>query len=119
MGWYNGLPENRDLRINLEKAERAFIIGQGNVALDIARILLSPIDTLRNTDISTYALEALSKSRIKQVVIYGRRGPLQVSFSIKELRELINLKGSSVQLDPLDFSEINENIIAGKIKLPI
>jgi adrenodoxin-NADP+ reductase len=117
VGWYNGLPENRNLKINLENGERAIIIGQGNVALDIARILLSPIEVLEKTDISPYALKALSKSRIKEVVIYGRRGPLQISFTIKELRELINLKGVKVQLNPEDFSLINDQLIAGKSRL--
>jgi len=115
VGWYNGLPENRSLNINLENAERAFIIGQGNVALDIARILLSPIDLLKKTDISTYALEALSKSRVKEVTIYGRRGPLQVAFTIKELRELINLSGIRVSLNPSDFYEVNDNLIASTL----
>ena len=54
------------------------IVGQGNVALDVARILLSDVDTLRSTDIADYAVEALSKSRIKRVRVVGRRGPLQV-----------------------------------------
>jgi adrenodoxin-NADP+ reductase len=55
------------------------IVGQGNVALDVARILLSDVDALRTTDIADHALEALSRSRIKRVRVVGRRGPLQVS----------------------------------------
>jgi len=81
VGWYNGHPENRNLQFDLN-VETAAIIGQGNVALDIARILLTPVDSLRKTDIAEHALEALSRSRIKNVKIIGRRGPLQVGFSM-------------------------------------
>nr|CAH0102358.1 unnamed protein product [Daphnia galeata] len=90
VGWYNGLPEESNLKFNLD-VETAVIIGQGNVALDIARILLTPIDLLKKTDIAQHALEALSRSKIKNVKIVGRRGPLQVAFTIKELREMIKL----------------------------
>jgi adrenodoxin-NADP+ reductase len=78
VGWYNGLPHHRELMPDLDSTDTAVIIGQGNVALDIARMLLSPIDVLRKTDVTDYALEALSKSRIKHVHVVGRRGPLQV-----------------------------------------
>lgn len=78
VGWYNGLPEHRDLQPDLTSGEDAVIVGQGNVALDVARILLSDVDTLRRTDIADYAVETLSKSRIKRVRVVGRRGPLQV-----------------------------------------
>jgi adrenodoxin-NADP+ reductase len=78
VGWYNGLPEYRDLAPDLTAGEHAVIVGQGNVALDVARILLSDIDVLRKTDISEYALEELAKSRIKRVQVVGRRGPMQV-----------------------------------------
>lgn len=79
MGWYNGLPEHRDLDPDLTSGEDAVIVGQGNVALDVARILLSDVDALRKTDIADYALEKLATSRIKRVRVVGRRGPLQVS----------------------------------------
>lgn len=78
VGWYNGLPEHRDLAPDLTSGENAVIIGQGNVALDVARILLSDVDTLRKTDITDYAVEALAKSKIKRVHVVGRRGPMQV-----------------------------------------
>lgn len=78
VGWYNGLPEHRDFNPDLS-GEDAVIVGQGNVALDVARILLSEVDALRSTDIADYALDTLSKSRIKRVRVVGRRGPLQVS----------------------------------------
>ena len=78
VGWYNGLPEYADLEPDLLSGEEAVVVGQGNVALDVARILLSNVDTLRKTDISENALEFLSKSRVKHVKVVGRRGPIQV-----------------------------------------
>ncbi|KAL6237287.1 hypothetical protein BDW75DRAFT_204265 [Aspergillus navahoensis] len=99
VGWYNGLPEHRDLKPDLTAGEDAVIVGQGNVALDVARILLSDVDRLRQTDIADYALEALSSSKIKRVRVVGRRGPLQASFTIKEIRELLQLP--SVSFDPI------------------
>jgi adrenodoxin-NADP+ reductase len=113
VGWYNGLPENRHLSINFENKRRAIIIGQGNVALDITRLLLSPIEVLEKTDISPYALEALKKSNISEVVICGRRGPLQASFTIKELRELVNLKNVRAVSDINDFHGIDEGFLKG------
>ncbi|KAL5340779.1 hypothetical protein BJX70DRAFT_94201 [Aspergillus crustosus] len=99
VGWYNGLPEHRDLAPDLTAGKDAVIIGQGNVALDVARILLSDVDRLRKTDIADYALEALSQSKINRVRVVGRRGPLQASFTIKEIRELLQLP--SVSFDPI------------------
>ncbi|KAL4870142.1 hypothetical protein BDV12DRAFT_195743 [Aspergillus spectabilis] len=99
VGWYNGLPEHRDLAPDLTAGKDAVIIGQGNVALDVARILLSDVDRLRQTDITDYALEALSQSKINRVRVVGRRGPLQASFTIKEIRELLQLP--SVSFDPI------------------
>nr|CAD7604846.1 unnamed protein product [Timema genevievae] len=102
VGWYNGLPWDRDLAVNLD-VEVAAILGQGNVALDIARILLTPIDKLRCTDITEHALVALSKSRVKRVLMIGRRGPLQVAFTIKELREMVNLPECITVMNPQEF----------------
>ncbi|KAJ5113146.1 hypothetical protein N7456_001680 [Penicillium angulare] len=98
VGWYNGLPEHRDLNPDLA-GEDAVIVGQGNVALDVARILLSDVDALRKTDIASHALEALAQSRIKRVRVVGRRGPLQAAFTIKEVRELLQLP--SVSFEPI------------------
>ncbi|KAK4990976.1 NADPH-adrenodoxin reductase [Elasticomyces elasticus] len=99
VGWYNGLPEYADLDPNLEEGEIATVIGQGNVALDVARILLSPLANLRQTDIAEHAVEALSKNKVKHVQIVGRRGPLQAPYTIKEIREMISLP--SVAFGPL------------------
>lgn len=91
VGWYNGLPEFADLRPDLSSQDTAVVVGQGNVALDVARILLKDPNSLRDTDIAAHAAEALSRSRVRAVRIVGRRGPMQASFTIKELRELMSL----------------------------
>jgi adrenodoxin-NADP+ reductase len=91
VGWYNGLPEYHDLDPNLKAGDTAVVVGQGNVALDVARALLSPVDQLRHTDMTEYALQALSESHIRHVHVVGRRGPLQAAFTIKEVRELLQL----------------------------
>lgn len=78
VGWYNGLPEYADLAPDLTLGEEAVVIGQGNVALDVARILLTAPDALRKSDITEAAVNALVKSRVKRVKIVGRRGPFQV-----------------------------------------
>uniref|UniRef100_A0A2K6D1Q2 NADPH:adrenodoxin oxidoreductase, mitochondrial n=1 Tax=Macaca nemestrina TaxID=9545 RepID=A0A2K6D1Q2_MACNE len=82
VGWYNGLPENRELEPDLS-CDTAVILGQGNVALDVARILLTPPEHLERTDITKAALGVLRQSRVKTVWLVGRRGPLQVAFTIK------------------------------------
>ena len=107
VGWYNGLPEYKNLAPDLSIGEEAVVIGQGNVALDVARTLLSGVDRLKSTDITGQALEALSKSRIKRVRVIGRRGPLQASFTIKEIRELMTLQ--SVSFEPFDTSILSSD----------
>jgi len=78
VGWYNGLPEYANLNPKLGAGEEAVVIGQGNVALDVARILLTDVDALRKTDITEQALETLARSRVRSVKVIGRRGPMQV-----------------------------------------
>lgn len=109
VGWYNGLPSCKDLSVNLD-TEVAVIIGQGNVALDVARILLTPVDKLKLTDITEHALSALSVSRVRHVHVIGRRGPLQVAFTIKEFREMLNLPGCKTIMDPSCFTGIPDKI---------
>lgn len=82
VGWYNGLPECAHLTPDLTTGEEAVIVGQGNVALDVARMLLEDVDTLRKTDIAEHALETLSRSRVRRVHVVGRRGPMQASQSL-------------------------------------
>jgi adrenodoxin-NADP+ reductase len=87
------------------------IIGQGNVALDVARTLLTDIDILRKTDITDYALEKLSKSRIKNIHIVGRRGPVQAAFTIKEIREMLQLSNTSFKPIPDSLFPPNLSIL--------
>nr|XP_044601133.1 NADPH:adrenodoxin oxidoreductase, mitochondrial isoform X1 [Equus asinus] len=116
VGWYNGLPENREaspLQLAPDlSCDTAVILGQGNVALDVARILLTPPEHLEKTDITEAALGVLRQSRVKTVWIVGRRGPLQVAFTIKELREMIQLPGTRPILDPADFLGLQDRIKA-------
>ncbi|KAI8326059.1 nucleotide-binding domain-containing protein [Martensiomyces pterosporus] len=92
VNWYNGLPEAQGLEPDLKSYGKVVIVGHGNVALDCARILLTHPKKLAKTDITSRALEALSSSRIRHVEMVGRRGPLQVSFTTKELREMTKLR---------------------------
>nr|XP_035157608.2 NADPH:adrenodoxin oxidoreductase, mitochondrial isoform X4 [Callithrix jacchus] len=109
VGWYNGLPENQELKPDLS-CDTAVILGQGNVALDVARILLTPPEHLEKTDITKAALDVLRQSRVKTVWLVGRRGPLQVAFTIKELREMIQLPGTRPILDPVDFLGLQDRL---------
>ena len=90
VGWYNGHPDYRDRQFDLSQ-ERVAIVGVGNVAVDVARILCLTPEELAVTDIASHALEALSKSRIKEVYLLGRRGPAQAAFTNPEIKELGNL----------------------------
>lgn len=97
VNWYNGLPSHRHHQFHLDgpNPKRVIIIGQGNVALDVGRILLTPLDVLANTDMPQYAYDALAKSQVKRVSIIGRRGPVQAAFTNKELREIVNIPGAA------------------------
>lgn len=90
VNWYNGHPEFRDFKPNLD-AEDVVIIGQGNVAVDCARILTKTREELKETDIAAHALEALVCSKVKRVHVVGRRGHVQAAFTMKELREVTRL----------------------------
>jgi ferredoxin/flavodoxin---NADP+ reductase len=101
VAWYNGHPDYRELEFDLS-AERAVVIGNGNVAADVTRVLaLSPAE-LERTDVADHALEALRESRVREVVVVGRRGPAQAAFTSAELRELGNLEGVDVRVDPAE-----------------
>ncbi|HEX8073956.1 MAG TPA: FAD-dependent oxidoreductase [Thermoleophilaceae bacterium] len=107
VAWYNGHPDYRGLEFDLS-GRRAVVIGNGNVAADVTRMLtLSPAE-LERTDVADHALEALRESQIEEVVVLGRRGPAQAAFTSAELRELGHLDGvemridaEEVELDPL------------------
>ncbi|MBI2970035.1 MAG: FAD-dependent oxidoreductase [Gammaproteobacteria bacterium] len=96
VGWYNGHPDFRDRSFDLSH-ETAVVIGQGNVAADVARILAKTHGELQHTDIADHALEALSGSRIRNILVVGRRGPAQAKFTSKELKEF----GELVDCDPV------------------
>src|SRR5206468_5542990 len=98
VGWYNGHPDYRDLPIDLS-CERAVVVGNGNVAMDVTRILIMSPDALLKTDIADHALEKLRESKIREVVVLGRRGAAQASFTTPELRELGKLDGVDVVVD--------------------
>ncbi|CAH2013645.1 unnamed protein product [Acanthoscelides obtectus] len=115
VGWYNGIPKDRNLEMDLS-GENVVILGQGNVAIDVARILLKSVDELRKTDITSYALEALQKSKVKRVYLVGRRGPLQAAFTIKELREVLKLPSCSTIWRKEDFTDVEKHI--PKLKRP-
>ncbi|WVW87065.1 hypothetical protein I302_109122 [Kwoniella bestiolae CBS 10118] len=95
VSWYNSHPAFSELPINLKGIEEVSIVGQGNVALDVARILLKPIDQLEKTDLSNEVLDVLAQSTIRKVRVVGRRGPGQVAFTTKEFREMLQIPSLS------------------------
>ncbi|MEV0687683.1 FAD-dependent oxidoreductase [Nocardia sp. NPDC050378] len=102
VAWYNGHPDFAEREFDLS-GERAVIVGNGNVALDVARVLTVDPDELAKTDIADHALDALRRSNIREVVILGRRGPLQAAYSSPEFLALTHLKGVDVVVDPADL----------------
>ncbi|PON11329.1 NADP oxidoreductase, partial [Candidatus Entotheonella serta] len=101
VAWYNGHPDFRDLTFDFSH-ESAAVVGVGNVAVDVARILCRTTDELAKTDIADNALEALSQSKIKEVHMLGRRGPAQAAFTNPELRELGQLEGADLWIPPAE-----------------
>jgi len=121
VGWYNGHPDHTDLEFDLLSAERAVVIGNGNVALDVARMLVLAPEELAPTDTADHALAVLARSSVREVVILGRRGPAQAAFTNPELLELGELAGADVIVDEAELeralavaggvgSEIKEDI---------
>ncbi len=103
VGWYNGHPDHRDLEVALDSAERAVVIGNGNVALDVARMLSLTRAELAGTDIADHALDVLEHNHISEIVVVGRRGPAQAAFTNPELRELADLLDADVIVDPAEL----------------
>jgi ferredoxin--NADP+ reductase len=110
VGWYNGHPDYRDRVFDLDQ-EVAVIVGQGNVAADVCRILAKTVDELKHTDIAEHALEALAASRVRDIYVVGRRGPAQAKFTAKELRELGDLDDADVVVDPAEL-DLNAESLA-------
>ena len=102
VAWYNGHPDYADMDFDLS-CKRAVVIGNGNVALDVARMLALSIDELQVTDIADHALELLRDSSVEEIVVLGRRGPAQAAFTNPELRELADLDLADVIVDTLDM----------------
>ncbi|HEY6409810.1 MAG TPA: FAD-dependent oxidoreductase [Ktedonobacteraceae bacterium] len=99
VGWYNGHPDYCDLPLDLS-GTRAIVVGNGNVAMDVTRMLVLSPDTLQKTDIASHALEKLRESKIREVVVLGRRGAAQAAFTTPEIKELGKLEGVDVIVDP-------------------
>ena len=108
VGWYNGHPQFADLNPDLS-GSTAVVIGMGNVALDVARILSKTPHEFEGSDIVAHALDVLSRSRIDRIVILGRRGPHQIQMTPKELGELGHLERASPVVDPADLPPDSED----------
>ena len=108
VGWYNAHPHFTEMAPDISTG-RAVVIGNGNVAIDVARILVTDPDVLAETDIADHALDALHDRGVAEVVIAGRRGPLEGAFTTLELRELGELDGVDVIVDPSDLESISDD----------
>ena len=102
VAWYNGHPDYVDAQFDLSH-ERAVVVGMGNVAMDVTRMLAKSPDELAGTDIADYALESLRASKIREIVILGRRGAAQAAFTPKEIKEIGTLEGVDLVVDPADI----------------
>ena len=107
VAWYNGHPDYAEHTFDLSP-RRAVVIGNGNVALDVARMLALTPEELAPTDTADHAVEALAESRIEEIVVVGRRGPAQAAYTNPELRELAEMAGADVVVDPAEV-ELDEH----------
>lgn len=103
VAWYNGHPDYADRAFDLSH-DVAAVIGQGNVAVDVARILCKTVDELRHTDIAAHALDVLAESRVREVHMIGRRGPAQAAFTPPEIKEFGDLADCDPVVDPADLA---------------
>ncbi len=110
VAWYNGHPGHAEREFDLS-AERAVVVGNGNVALDVARMLVLDPDELAPTDTADHAIEALAQARVREVVVLGRRGPAQAAFTNPELLELGELRRADVIVEAADV-ELDEHSAA-------
>jgi ferredoxin--NADP+ reductase len=106
VAWYNGHPDFQDLEFDLS-VERAVVVGAGNVALDVARMLALTREELDPTDTTDRAIEAIAGSQIQEIVLLARRGPAQAAFTTPELKELGELAGADVVVDAAEL-ELDE-----------
>jgi ferredoxin--NADP+ reductase len=107
VAWYNGHPDYQHLDFDLRSAERAVVIGNGNVALDVARMLALTREEIAPTDATDAAIEAITGSSIRELVVLGRRGPVQASWTSTELHEMGDLAGADIVADPAEL-ELDE-----------
>ena len=114
VAWYNGHPDFRDHQFNLQ-VEHAAVVGVGNVAIDVARLLSLSRDELLASDAADYAVEALANSKIKVVYLLGRRGPAQAAFTNPEIKEIGDLADCDVvtRPDEMQLDELSAASIAG------
>ena len=110
VGWYNGHPEFANLNPDLS-GRHAVVVGMGNVALDVARILSKTEDEFAGSDIVTHALDALKNSSLESVTILGRRGPHQIMMTPKELGELMQLERASPQVESADLPPLEDDAV--------
>ena len=103
VAWYNGHPDYQHLDFDLASAERVVVVGNGNVALDVARMLALTEEELAPTDATDESIEAIMGSGIREVVILGRRGPVQASWTSTELHEMGDLAGADIVVDPAEL----------------
>src|SRR5205085_11703849 len=102
VAWYNGHPDYQELAFDLS-VERVVVIGNGNVALDLARMLALTHEELAPTDATDASIAAIASSPIREIVVVGRRGPAQAAFTTPELQEMGELAGADVVVDPADL----------------
>ncbi len=116
VGWYNGHPDYRDLHFDLSKVTQVAVIGNGNVAMDVVRVIGRSVTTLAKTDIAEYALNVLRKSAVQDVYLLGRRGGAQAAFTNPEIRELAELDSEGTDLvvhpEDLELDEANRAFLA-------
>ncbi len=115
VGWYNGHPDKQHLDLGLDDLPhgRVVVVGNGNVALDVARILTTDPAELERTDIAPEAVAVLSRHRVREVVVLGRRGPAQASFTVPELVGLAGLDGINVRVEgPVDGDDQRSRLLA-------
>ncbi|WP_310534553.1 FAD-dependent oxidoreductase [Novosphingobium sp.] len=110
VGWYNGHPQFAGLDPDVSGGH-AVVIGNGNVALDVARILAKTRGEFAGSDIVGHALDILQQSRIEQITILGRRGPHQIAMTTKELGELAHLERACPRVDPADLPDEGEDAL--------
>ena len=118
VAWYSGHPDQHGRTIDLH-AEAVAVVGVGNVAIDVTRILAKSVDDLRTTDVPDPVIDAFAASRVRDIYLIGRRGPAQAKFTTPELRELGEIANADVIIDPqqLELDEASAKAVAAKSAL--